>query len=263
MSYFYETRDKALSIGKGSGLWNVPHLHQHLEIVYVLEGSTVAYVDNKPHPMYAGDFLITFPNQIHYYLDQQKTLHYCSIIHPDLLKDFNEILLTKYPVDPVLHADALPSDLVDRLEKIHQTYKANPPLALIMIKGLLLTLFAEILPRMSLTDNTTDQDTAKRLLIYCSEHFDEPLSLDTLADALHLSKYHISRIFNERMGIGFSYFINRLRIDRARELLRSSQNITDVAFDSGFSSIRTFNRQFLQTFGITPSEYIKKMQSGK
>ena len=53
-------------------------------------------------------------------------------------------------------------------------------------------------------------------------------------------------------------FINNLRIEHARGLLSRGGRITDVAYASGFSSIRTFNRVFSEEYGCSPSEYRKK-----
>ena len=60
------------------------------------------------------------------------------------------------------------------------------------------------------------------------------------------------------MGIGFSDFINTLRVEHACELLEKGRSITDVAFASGFSSIRSFNRLFSRNMGMTPTEFIRR-----
>lgn len=113
---------------------------------------------------------------------------------------------------------------------------------------------------MTLIPNKSDQDSIKRLLQYCSENYTEPLTLDSISSNLHLNKYYISHIFKERMDIGFTDFVNNLRIEHACGLLERGVSITEVAFSSGFSSIRTFNRCFLQNMGMTPREYIKKKE---
>ena len=78
---------------------------------------------------------------------------------------------------------------------------------------------------------------------------------------MHLNKYYISHIFNERLNISFTDFINSLRIEHACSLLERGANITEVALSSGFSSVRTFNRVFLQTLNTTPRDYLKAKES--
>jgi AraC-like DNA-binding protein len=82
-----------------------------------------------------------------------------------------------------------------------------------------------------------------------------------MAQQLHLSKFYISHVFRQRMQIGFTEFINNLRIKCACELLQKGHSITETAFSSGFTSIRTFNRVFLKEIGLSPSEYILQKNS--
>lgn len=60
------------------------------------------------------------------------------------------------------------------------------------------------------------------------------------------------------MHICFKDFINSLRVDSACSLLVKSSSITDVAYASGFSSVRTFNRAFLKHMHVTPREYVRQ-----
>ena len=62
------------------------------------------------------------------------------------------------------------------------------------------------------------------------------------------------------MNISFTDFVNGLRIEHACSLLENDTNITETAFSSGFSSIRTFNRAFAKSMGMSPREYIKRQQ---
>ena len=114
---------------------------------------------------------------------------------------------------------------------------------------------------MTLADSPGDQDTVKNILKYCMENYTEPLSLELLSKELHLNKYYISHIFQERMHISFKDFINSLRVESACNLLGKSSSITDIAYAAGFSSVRTFNRAFLKHMHMTPSDYIWQKMS--
>jgi YesN/AraC family two-component response regulator len=110
---------------------------------------------------------------------------------------------------------------------------------------------------MTLVPNPSSQDSIKEVLHYCLEHYTEPLTLDSISEALHLNKYYISHMFKERMHLSFSNFLNGMRTEHACTLLEKGESITEAAFSSGFSSIRNFNRIFAQNMGLTPSEYSK------
>ena len=59
------------------------------------------------------------------------------------------------------------------------------------------------------------------------------------------------------MKISFTDFINGMRVEHACSLLEQDSDITEAAFSSGFSSLRTFNRAFLKAMNMTPREYIR------
>lgn len=260
MVYKIENRDQDFSAGPIRGLSTHPHLHTHMELVYITEGSSVATVDHKEFLIETGDLLLTFPNQVHYYHDRSKTGGIILIFSPDLFKDLRELFQNKVPVSPLLKKEQMTFDTKGRLKRILKKIQSADAFDRIAAKGYLLALLAELLPLMTLIPNKSDQDSIKRLLQYCSENYTEPLTLDSISSNLHLNKYYISHIFKERMDIGFTDFVNNLRIEHACGLLERGVSITEVAFSSGFSSIRTFNRCFLQNMGMTPREYIKKKE---
>lgn len=105
---------------------------------------------------------------------------------------------------------------------------------------------------------STKQD---RLLIgkiaeYIADHFHEPLTLKQLSKDLGYNYNYLSCYFNGNMSTGFSKFLNEHRVNYAKRLLRKTDaSISEVAFDCGFSSIRSFNRAFIQAVRVAPREY--------
>lgn len=106
-------------------------------------------------------------------------------------------------------------------------------------------------------DKPGDQDTIKRILSYCIENYTKPLTLEYLAKELYLNKYYISHIFSERLNIHYKDFITQLRLVHACELLKKNVSVTETAYASGFSSMKTFNRTFLKYMKMSPREYAK------
>ncbi|MBE6956966.1 MAG: AraC family transcriptional regulator, partial [Ruminococcaceae bacterium] len=86
-------------------------------------------------------------------------------------------------------------------------------------------------------------------------------TLDILAEQLHLSKYYISHVFTERLNLSFPDFINGLRVESACRRLDRGYSVTDAAFEAGFNSIRSFNRNFERVKGVAPSEYKKQVRN--
>lgn len=95
-----------------------------------------------------------------------------------------------------------------------------------------------------------------QLLHHIEEHYMEDLDLDTLAESVGFSKYHFLRLFKQYTGTTLGEYTTLYRLKVAEKLLCDPNiSITDVAAQSGFSSISTFNRIFKQYKKCSPSEY--------
>jgi AraC-like DNA-binding protein len=93
-----------------------------------------------------------------------------------------------------------------------------------------------------------------RDLADCS--YAEPLDLDALAGAAHVSKYHFARCFAATYGESPMRYLTRRRIERAQDLLRSANlTVTEVCMLVGFSSLGSFSSRFRQLVGESPTEY--------
>lgn len=261
MLYQFEQRKSTFTASRIGGLTKAPHIHPHLELIYLTEGSAIAHADTGSFLLEAGGLYLSFPNQIHFYHGLSPLKGYMMIFSPDLIQDFKKAFEKQVPVDSVLPAAKLPPDLSEQIEKIVAAFQSELPLKEVIMKGYLMAILAAILPKFTMTEATATQDTVKVLLTYCIENYTEPLSLDKVSQELHLSKYYICHVFKERMGIGFAEFINNLRIEHARGLLSRGSKITDVAYASGFSSIRTFNRVFANIVGMAPSAFKAEKQT--
>ncbi len=86
------------------------------------------------------------------------------------------------------------------------------------------------------------------------------LSADWLADRFQLSTGYINRLFKQHMGLSIAGYINQVRLEKAAELLRTSERtVADIAETAGFASLGTFFRLFKKRFGRSPREYQKEM----
>jgi AraC-like DNA-binding protein len=87
-------------------------------------------------------------------------------------------------------------------------------------------------------------------------HYAEPLDLDALAAAAHVSKYHFARCFAAVYGDTPMRYLTCRRIERAQDLLRSANlTITEVCMVVGFSSLGSFSSRFRELVGESPTAY--------
>jgi len=126
------------------------------------------------------------------------------------------------------------------------------------LRAYIQVILARLLPALDMEKESTEAQSGLLYdtMRYLGEHFDQPLSLDALSRALGASKYHLSHLFSERLGMNFRSYLNALRVERARLLLTgTAAPITQICYECGFENQRTFNRAFLAACGTTPTRY--------
>ena len=101
----------------------------------------------------------------------------------------------------------------------------------------------------------------ENLLVGQKRFLDATITLDKIADELHLSKSHLSRIINNELKIGFPDYLNKLRVEEAKIYLNHpdflNYTLVAIGLESGFNSKSTFNNAFKKVTGQTPSEFKK------
>lgn len=258
MIYEIENRNNAISSAfPFTALSPIPHLHTHVELVYLASGSSTATLDYRDFVLREGDLFLAFPNQIHFYHDLLPSQGNVIIFANDFCRELKDLFQNQVPESPVIQSGMLPGDIHCRLKTITEKAFSELPYDRLAARGYLVALLCELFPLMKLIPNPHSYDSIRSIMNFCSENYTEPLNLDLLSRELHLNKYYISRLFKERMKISFTDFINGMRVEYACSLLEQNSNITEAAFASGFCSVRTFNRAFLKVMKTTPREYIR------
>ena len=96
---------------------------------------------------------------------------------------------------------------------------------------------------------------------YIEHNYWRNMSTKELSDVAGFSKYHFNRIFKSVLQESLSHYVNRIRMEYALFMLahREDRNITDIAYDLGFTDSSIFSRAFKNHYGISPFEYRKKI----
>jgi AraC-like DNA-binding protein len=259
MKFFYENKDLSIQAQYGTSLAFGAHLHNHIELVYMLEGRTKLLVDSKTYIVSEGDAFIIFPNQIHQYQKIDNERYFISIFPTELCPEFQAIFKSKVPVSPVVERASNNKKILPIVDSIVEVNMHKPLYYHTCIKGYLLILLSELFQMMSFENlKSPDANTIKAILNYCADNYTSDIQLETVSEALHISKYYISHLFSQKLHMSFSEYIGTLRISEACRLLKSEEmSITDVAYNVGFNTTRSFNRLFLRYTGMTPRQYKK------
>jgi transcriptional regulator GlxA family with amidase domain len=90
-------------------------------------------------------------------------------------------------------------------------------------------------------------------------HPEEPLDLEAMARAACFSKYHFLRLFREAYGETPGRYLARMRLERARELLETTDlRVTDICLEVGYESLSSFTIAFRNRFGVPPQRYRRR-----
>lgn len=226
-----------------------PHLHQCFELITLLSGEMRVTVDGTPFLMKKGDALLIFPNQIHA-LESECSEHALCIFTPQLVQAYANKITDKVPVSNLFIPDPY---LVSAMQNLGSGSSIEK-------KGTLYSLCAQFHKTAQYTPRQEDnRSLLYRIFSFVENHFVEDCSLDSLSKHLGYDYSYLSRVFKKIVGISFNSYVNHYRLSHACYLMDNTQlPIIQCAFESGYSSVRSFNRSFKVYFGLTPAQYRKR-----
>lgn len=104
--------------------------------------------------------------------------------------------------------------------------------------------------------DTKNIEIIQKAVNYANEHFDQPLTLDDVAEQVHLNPSYFSTLFKKETGVGFSDYLAKVRIERSKALLKDRRHsIMAVAILVGFEDQSYFSKVFRRLTGISPKTY--------
>ncbi len=102
-------------------------------------------------------------------------------------------------------------------------------------------------------------DVIFKITAYVKNNYMKKITLDDIADNVYLSRTYISRIFKEEMKVTLTKYINKIRIDKSKQLLLdSSLSLADVANLTGFDDQSYYSKTFRNITGMSPGRYREK-----
>lgn len=255
------------------------HWHRAMEIICPVENFYDVETDNESYRVNPGEILLIPPGEIHKLNAPEFGKRFIYLMNISLiskLKGFagiqsilsHPLLITKETYPKIY------DDVYQLLLQIRNEYFNSAEYAELTIQALLLNMFVkigdnhnnaeELFPNVRLYKQKEYVQKFNMALEYIDKHYMEDVTLEEVADQIGFSKYHFSRLFKQYTDYTFCDYLTYRRIKVAEEYLASPDySITEVAMQSGFSSISTFNRLFKQQKGCTPSEFRSKNSTAK
>ena len=267
-------------IRKGHFNMHGKHFHNQYEIFYLLEGERRFFFDNRSYLVKGGSLILVDENSIHMTTaNSEREIGHDRIIlyvERDKMKEFDRLFpnlnLVKffhqhYGVFPLNERQQrefinLYIRLQDEFDSRKRNYRA-------MIETEIIQYFIRFM-RENHTPATEQTDVSApskyqniyAVADYISEHFDETITLDLLADQFYISKYYLSRTFKEITGYGISEYLNIHRIREAKRLLEETDlSVQQIARKLGYESITYFEKVFKTYMTMSPLKYRKTMNT--
>lgn len=259
VSAYYEIRNNGVSAEWKRSVHVPPHLHEAVEIVYVTEGTLELGMGPELYHMEKGDLGIVFPNVIHHYqaFGTGKNQAVYLFVEPSLLPAYSAQLQKYSPKDPIMKKEQVHEDIVNAVNFLVHRKEQNP----MLIRAYVQIIFAYVFFGMKMMDKSAvgSDDLIYNAVEYVAKNFREEFTLETMAYDLGVSKYVLSRMFTKTFHCNFNRYVNGIRLNHVSSALENTQeSITNICFDCGFESQRTFNRVFRERYKMTPREYRKR-----
>ena len=270
-SCFYETIHETDLLHVRFELQDAPafvfpaHWHEYVEILYLIRGQFSAIVQATEYRLNEGDLIIINSGDLHMTRSNTCTYLLLQISASQMrqyLPDFDTMRF-----DTIIPCSEQPAPLRALLSEMNEI-RQNPSdsYQLLFTSRLyeflyhLCRSYSHQIPSASLTGSQRDLQRVTHVMNWVKVHYPEPLSLETAADSLALSKEYFCRLFKKYTGQTFLEYLNDVRTMHLYEDLQNSdETITVLMEKNGLSNYKIFMRTFKKLCGSTP----QKMRSNR
>ncbi|MBS4195682.1 AraC family transcriptional regulator [Lederbergia citri] len=247
------------------------HSHSGYEIYFFHEGNATYLINNLIYDLKPGDMLIFngehshkvnpgngtyIRSYINFHLDYIKQIIDDNIYQNiQTIFELNNGFLIRWTIEELIEVEKIFSNINEENRKEEVGYQS-------MIESYLGQLLIKIYRKskgVSINLQCKQKNNhAQRILKYINENFMKDLTLDHIAETVHLNKYYMSHCFKEVTGFTINKYIAQKRIEEGKKLLLSTElSISSISCKIGLNSAVHFSRLFKQYEKIPPKEFRK------
>ena len=241
---------------------SVPNMHDHpfTEIFYIISGDGEMHYNDCILPLRKNEVHIVPSGVVHCeaYVTGGEPLTY-YVLNVENNFPFNKMNAKNHEKKILSHVFPNNDNFIFYLyKKILEDIKNSPPQCIYGIELALSQIYLELI-RLLAPENESDTQSEYNIsfvLGYIMEHFAEDVTLETLADIIHVSTVHLGKLFKKTYKMTPMQFLTNERIFHAKQLLHDTDlPITEVALRVGYNSPAYFTSVFKKAVGQTPSAY--------
>ncbi|WP_027252498.1 AraC family transcriptional regulator [Photobacterium halotolerans] len=237
------------------------HAHEEYAIGVTLKGRQDFFCQRAFHSSPPGGVLIFNPEDVHDGCsgDTQELEYRMLYIHPEVFIPQFRALGVRQGQLPRIGGTLLDDMILRQQTLMLSALMENPATTNIELESGLFQLSHSLVRRGGQLNEQPPTNRTDTLLLrakeYIHAHLNQNISIDDIASAATMSKYHFIRLFRSQFGITPHQYVINCRINNARKALETGESVIDVATDCGFSDISHLNRRFKRSYGMTPKQY--------
>ena len=270
-NFFYENINKASDQKpyidlQMTNLNYFSHFHNEIELIYILDGTVTLHTNSRSYTINPKEMAVIMPGEIHSYTSEGVNRCYIIKFYPVTAvegADFSHLRFLEHVITPQHSFYCKAQRLMENVAKEFTDKNCGYELAINCDLSNIILLFLRNVPFASVSSEENKKQSKQLELLYkvdsfVNSNYHSHISLEDISSHTGYSTYYFSHFFKEATGQNFSDYLILFRLERALYAINNSEkNLTDIAFDCGFNSIRSFNRAFQNYLKITPSEYRK------
>ncbi|MDE6601184.1 MAG: AraC family transcriptional regulator [Lachnospiraceae bacterium] len=274
----YPVNARYLDLHKSYLNWIRWHWHEEMEILIVDQGVAEVSTDDDTYLIRPGQGLIINQNVMHciHAQDKKQCTFHSLVFHPNYIFGLKSNYLQTQYLLPMQNYQLFKVFFLDEsapwhermlqtLAEVIEVNMTKPFGYEIVTKGHLCHFWAELLRQLPQTETPPpphipqDERRVKEAMLYIRTHHAESLTLQDIADSIHVSKSECCRCFSRTLQMSpFEYLMKYRIYESTRKLMDPGQNfdsIADLALSVGFNNTSYYNKLFKKFLGCTPTYY--------
>ena len=259
------------------------HWHPEIEMIYVVKGKVEALIDEESFVLEPGQGIMVNQNVLHAFrrIEGYESVFVSIVFHPCYIFGYGTAALAVKYMNPIVNNpdmkylilqdnDPLTAPIISHIKQIENLYTSRELGYEIACKAALCNMWHVLLklpqhsksPVVKSKRLLNDEQRIKDAIVFIEQHFAEPITLDEIADSIHISKSECCRCFQRVLRVTPFEYLLKYRIFYATKLIQqqdpAASSISNLAITVGFGNISYFNKVFKRVLNMTPTEYKKQ-----
>ncbi|HQU83490.1 MAG TPA: AraC family transcriptional regulator [Pyrinomonadaceae bacterium] len=244
------------------------HTHEGFAIGVVERGVEIFNYRGKQNRAGKGEIILINPGEVHDGNGEDKNGWAFRIFYADtkiLQRAANEIAEKRVNLPTFRNPVVNNKSISNKLLRLHR--KLEKSFSILERESLILTTFADLI-RYEAEDAPTfskhigrEPKAVSRAKTYLEENYMENVSLAELSAFSYLSQFHLIRVFKKYTGFSPHAYLEQIRINHAKELIKSGKSLIETTYELGFVDQSHLNKTFKKYAGTTPGQYSNGLQN--